>query len=62
VPKAAVPETAGPPDPFSREDLPWGLPALLEARARVADRSGLDLLFADLGRTTDNPFPGNWWL
>ena len=54
-PGAAVPGAAGPPDPPSRAALVPGLPALLEPRARVADRSELDLLFAELGRTLDDP-------
>jgi hypothetical protein len=52
---------ARPPDPFSRGDLTWQRAALLESRAERADRRGLDLLFADLGRT-DDPFPDDSWL
>jgi hypothetical protein len=59
APLAAGPGAARPPDPLPRDDFAWDLPALLEPRAAVAGRAGLDLFFADLGRALDDPFPGN---
>jgi hypothetical protein len=50
------------PAAFSPEDFPSGIPVLLAPRARVADRSTPDSLFADWGLTPDDTFPGDWWL
>jgi hypothetical protein len=61
-PADQTPVAARPPDPFAREDLTWEAPALLEPRAAVADRSGLDALFTDLGRPLEGPFLSDWWL
>jgi hypothetical protein len=57
-----VPGAAGLPDPFARGDFTWETPALLGPRAAVAARSGLDALFADLGRASEGPFRPDWWL
>jgi hypothetical protein len=55
----AAPATVRPPVPSAREDRAWQLSALLEPRAWVAEKSGLDLFFADWWRTPDDPFSGN---
>jgi hypothetical protein len=62
VPEAAVPGTAGPPEPSAPEDLAGERAVRLEPGVRGADRSVLDLVFVDLGRTPDDPFPDRWWL
>ncbi len=59
MPRAAVTLPAG---PFLRGAFAPPAPALLEPRARVADWTELDLLFADLGRPPEGPFRPDWWL
>ncbi|HZY85889.1 MAG TPA: LamG-like jellyroll fold domain-containing protein, partial [Gemmataceae bacterium] len=62
VPVAAS-GAAWPPGPPARDDFRWGPPALLGPRAGAAARSGLDLLFAELGRRPlGDPFRPDWWL
>jgi O-glycosyl hydrolase len=62
LPGTAGPVTARPPDPFWRGALSSGAPPLLGPRAGAAARSGLDLLFAELGRPLGGPFCPDWWL
>jgi len=58
VQPAALPKLAA--DAPASPDYAWGRAALLVPRATGADRRGLDLLFADLGRTLDEPLSRDW--
>lgn len=57
--QSTAPAAVWPPDPFLSKDSARELAALLEPRARVADRRGFDLTFADSIGTADDPFPGD---
>ena len=60
APQAALPGRAGPSDPLPREELASAPRVLLEPRVRGTKWIGLDLTFAELGWTVDDPFRRDW--